>query len=588
MIYEVAAAVEHILSLIAHVERPSPVPTEALAGFASTLKDALETRCQRCWHAAEPERGSAQRSIAWQLHPAGEGADIDLLRAFASVLAAKAEEGEIVHPHQPNVLSLALDWLPTAFTLWIDPGCVAIRRGAGPGASSASLDFDLLKPSFAESGLNLIWGHFVAQPADRTAPQLTLSTAPRPIPILKPAARILAPRQRYPVLSHHQRAPSSSSSISSISEGLVRSASLSSAHTVATDATSVNGADSESDACPSLCSPASSLVSSQSTPASDSEHDSVHDTTLGDSTQRFAGVRLFGDDAADDDDDAGDTTIHAGPLLGLSVSKPLQSSTPVKCNYTTHDNGNVGVLGGGVRLGGAAPAPRHRQHSNSKSISHLQGGLHNQLLPPYMPRAQMHGAPNYSAPMRTVPLPPMPMSMPMAPHGFQHQHPAMQPQPMWSGGGGMQLPTPYGFRSQPMVAPRFAPAAAALDGDEQDDEDKGGRRRMRSRGRRSRGRGAGRAARRQAAALRALELGRTDEAEYDELELGSATSRCSTPATASSYTASSYSSAASSPHKGALSHRCSRTELRQPKPHMQMDVFGMQLHTGLQRLAQQV
>ncbi|GAC71907.1 hypothetical protein PANT_5c00131, partial [Moesziomyces antarcticus T-34] len=63
-----------------------------------------------------------------------------------------------------------------------------------------------------------------------------------------------------------------------------------------------------------------------------------------------------------------------------------------------------------------------------------------------------------------------------------------------------------------------------------------------------------------------------------------ATSRCSTPATASEYTASSYSSAASSPHKRALSHRPSRTELRQAKPHM--DVFGMQLHTGLARLAQ--
>lgn len=582
MIYEVAAAVEHIVSLIAHVERTSPVPTEALAAFASTLKDALETRCQRCWHATEPERGSAQRSIAWQLHPAGEGADIDLLRAFASVLAAKAEEGEIVHPHQPNVLSLALDWLPTAFTLWIDPGCVAIRRGAGPGAASAALDFDLLKPSFTESGLNLIWGHMVAQPADRSAPQLTLSTAPRPAPILKPAARIAAPRQRYPVLSHHHRAPSSSSSISSISEGLVRSASLSSAHTVSTDATSVNGADSESDACPSLCSPASSLVSSQCTPApaSDSEHDSVHDTTLGDSTQRFAGVRLFDDD----EQDAGDTTIHAGPLLGLSMSKPLQS-TPVKCNYTTHDNGNVGVLGGGVRLGGAAPAPRHRQHSNSKSISHLQGGLHSQLLPPYMPRAQMHhaGPANWSAPMHTVPLPPMPVSMGMAPHGLQHQHyPAMAAQPMWNGGGGMQLPTPYGFGCQPMVAARFAAAPAVHDDD--DEADKGGRRRVRSRGRRSRGRGAGRAARRQAAALRALELGSTDEAEYDELELGSATSRCSTPATASEYTASSYSSAASSPHKRALSHRPSRTELRQAKPHM--DVFGMQLHTGLARLAQ--
>ncbi|KAJ1025512.1 hypothetical protein NDA13_004321 [Ustilago tritici] len=687
MIYEVAAAVEHIVNLIQETKREQQVAPEALAGFASTLKDALEKRCQRCWRPAEPELGSAQRSVAWQLHAAGEGADCDLLRAFASVLEAQAEEGEIVHLHQSNVVALALQWLPMPFTLWIDPGCVAVRRGSGPGANRSSYDFDLLKSgsSSSSSSIHVIWGQMVAATAERgNVPQFTVSSAPRPIPIVKPTATVTsaAPLHlRYPVQvmsnpppQHHHRALSNSSSASSSSVGLVRSVSLSSTHTVFTDATSVSdgldNADNEatSEACPSLCSPSSSRVSSQCTPSTGNDRDSVHDTTIGDTTVRFAGVRLFsGDDDKDEqeEEEAGDLTIGAaGSMIGLNLSKdaklqhmlgaspsltkPLASSTPVKCNYTTHDNGNVGVLGGGVRLGGGGsskPAqpqpPRHRQHSNSKSISHLQGGLHNQLLPPYMPQQylaqpiprQLHymHAPNYSAPMRTDPLP----NVSMAPQQQQHYQPSqygyqqqqrdnaamMQPFAHPS----QQLPAPYGYRAlapqqQQAYGPRFVAQpvmssgdlffdtaeARAGDNDEEADEvggaGVGGRRRLRSRGRRSRGRGAGRAARRQATALRALELGSTDElpefADYgEEEEDDDLISRCSTPATSSEYTYSSstassscYSSAISSPAKqqrtrsGRVSHKSSRHNLRAAVNKEEMAQFGMQLHSNLARL----
>ncbi|KAJ9479219.1 C3HC4 finger protein [Pseudozyma hubeiensis] len=644
MIYEVQAAVQHIVSLVHQVDRQQPVAPEALAAFESTLKDALESRCQECWKPAQPEAGSAHRSVAWQLHPGGEGADTALLRAFASVVHATAEEGEIVRPHQSNVVALALQWLPVAFTLWIDPGCVAIRIGTGPGANRSSYDFDHLKSGSSTSSISVIWGQMVAQPADRNAPQLTVSSAvapaARPIAIVKPNPTTAYSRYRTnlssnaPVAHRHSRTSSNASSASSSYQGLVRSTSLSSTHTISTDATSVSGleadeGDAESEACPSLFgSPSSSLASSQCTPSSDLDRESIHDTTIGgaDTTQRFAGVRLFDDDAHDED--AGDATIDANPtMLGLNVSKDvaavaaklgagfapakaLVSSTPAKCNYTTHDNGNVGVLGGGVRLGGATSAkvntnsqpPRYRQHSNSKSISHIQHGLvHNQLPPAHtapphhMPRQVHHfNAANYSAPMPTVPLPGVPHQQ----HNFlARQQPAayLQQQALYqhypSQGGAMafphasQLPTPYAFCTAP--APQHAtyqtytPQTHHVDGDTDEMvEHSVGRRRLRSRGRRSRGRGAGRAARRQAAALRALELGSTDELpESDEEDDDELISRCSTPA-GSEYTTSAssvYSSIASSPEKPAKSvqHRSSRNGLKG---------FAQQLHTQLSGL----
>ncbi|SPO25925.1 uncharacterized protein UTRI_03290 [Ustilago trichophora] len=679
MIYEVAAAVEHILSLISQIERQQPVAPDALAGFASTLKDALEKRCQKCWNSADPERGSAQRSVAWQLHAAGEGADKDLLRAFASVVEAQAEEGEIVHPHQAKVVALALEWLPLAFTMWIDPGCVAVRRGAGPGATRSSYDFDPLKSGVSASSIHVVWGQMmVANTAQRDIPQLTVSSAPRPIPIVKPT-----PQLRYPVHmmnnarptsnTQHNRALSTSSSSASSScddGGLVRSVSLSSTHTISTDATSLSGleADADSETCPSLCSPKSSLASSQCTPNSDNnDHESVHDTTIGDTTQRFTGVRLFDDDEEEDPDDAGDVTIDAAArMLGLNVSKDaagsqllgagfvatpvskpqlaksIVSSTPVKCNYTTHDNGNVGVLGGGVRLGGSTTSkstqpPRHRQHSNSKSISHLQAGLHNQLLPPmpYMAQRQMHhlnSAANYSAPMRTIPLPPAPQHFQHV--GYQQQQQQQQPQqqqqqvyatqpqraaPVMMGYG--NLPTPYGFRpvpSQqqqqyarynphqqqlPMMMPvelaelttananataTSAFASVSVDDDEESSTANGQhRRRLRSRGRRSRGRGAGRAARRQAAALRALELESTDELPEFSNDEDDYISRCSTPATLTDYTDSScYSSVTCSPAKLAdLGAKNSIPNLKLQHQHHHHNVeFGLQLHSNLARL----
>ena len=527
MIYEVAAAVDYILSLIAS---PTPTP-DAIAAFASTLKDLLEQRCHRCWNPDEPECGSAYRSVAWQLHPAGEGADADVLRAFRSVLQIDAEEGEVVD--EAKVVHVAMRWLPVKFTMWIDPACVAVRRGMGPGVGSGQCDDGWQ----GGSSVHVVWASMVAHAAQPQVPQLTVSSlVTKPID-MRPTAAHRYPQTMFASATQqrHSRSPSSCSSSSSY-HGLVRSASLSS--TVSTDATSITDADSEG--CPSLCSPASTPFSSHATP------DSVHDTTItarADTTQRFGGVRLFhaddDDDDDDDDDEEGDETIDAGTtVLGLSVCKPVLAAAfaprpKVEGNYTTHDNGNVGVLGGGVKLG-ASRTTRHAQqsHSSSKSVSY--GATR------YAARTAAGFA---SAPMPTIPLPQQMHGY--APHYLPNQCVGPQPRmlPYTS-----TLPAPYGLQHARFhyAQPHPAPVDSETDVEPSTTTTGGAGRRLRSRGRRSRGRGAGRAARRQAAAMRALQLTSTDE--LDELARATA-SEISRSCTPSAQSGTVYSSPASSPVK---------------------------------------
>ncbi|PWZ02334.1 hypothetical protein BCV70DRAFT_62607 [Testicularia cyperi] len=664
MIYEVAAAVEYIAALVQGVERDRPIAPEAIAGFSSTLKDELETRCQSCWMTSDPEHGSALRAVAWQLYPGGEGADAAILRAIASVLQAQTEEGEVVQPSSNQTVALALRWLPNPFTLWIDPGCVAVRNGGGPGSVRSFFDDGLDRSAASSGSINVIWGQMIAQPAaEKGIPQLTISgtSALRPIPIMRPQSTTNYQHNhpqhlRYPVQSmgngrpsaHRRNISNASSSAASFSEGLTRSVSLSSTQTTSTHATSeyshgMAGADEDSDACPSLVSPSSSCTSSRCTAENESDGDLSHDVTA-----RFIGARLFDDEDDEEadaaDETAGDITIHADQVLGLqrgavisgdasstpkrakNAPQPNDSknsapaaktsvSAPVKSNYTTHDNGNVGVLGGGVRLGGAVSKPqgqtgqRVRQHSNSKSIGHLQG-LHGQIYPQHqLRRPDMHQQPfygmnpgNYSAPMRNVPLPSVAGPAPMPAHAQVYgmtAMPGVASQQQRGGAPHYMMPNKQQFLPQPLsfqmhhqqqqhhalqqpalglmrngpaptvsfqLPPPSSLANVAMAGSVVGEDDgacsdrmQDGRRRVRSRGRRSRGRGAGRAARRAAAALRALESGDLDldliDEDLDATETNSSISRCSTPATASEYTSSyassCFSSTQSTPAKDA-------------------------------------
>ncbi len=70
MIYEVAAAVDHIVSLLQQVQRDQHIASDALAAFTSTLKDALEKRASSAGNLLTPEYGSARRSVSMAAHSA--------------------------------------------------------------------------------------------------------------------------------------------------------------------------------------------------------------------------------------------------------------------------------------------------------------------------------------------------------------------------------------------------------------------------------------------------------------------------------------------------------------------------------------
>ena len=625
MLVEIQAAVKHLTTLIKERDSQAQavsVAPEALTTFAKTLEAQLHLRCQPRWFQQEPERGSAARAVNWQVHPSGEGPDGAILSACRSVLQLDAEEGEIEsEASDDGSLDLALRWLPNPFTLWIDPGCVSIRMGPGPGASRSLFELDSKPAERCSASINVVWGKLLAQMGDADKPLVTITSTPgpperRPIPIVRPETRY--PAAMMNGRPTHSRSVSSSSAASS-SDGLSRSASLTSASSRSTDATSYfSGDESDSFPCPDLVSPCSSASSRCLSDA---------DADVMDTLTRFAGANLkYGEDA-----DEGDTTLRAGAGAGadgdgdadecgdatliLQSEAPISSTprargsgthsrtpsiastsddahAPVKCNYTVHDNGNVGVLGGGVRLGGARPAPtssssvgpRHRQHqANSKSMGHLHLGSVRHLARDREMRKHepyFAAAGPYSAPTHTTPLPPLPnqhyvpmhhgvgagagagaygYSMPQPPPPLPAL-PLPLPYGLYGHGMGHELGLPYEYSMKQNPHPHLHQhlhqhqhqhVSFALDG-EVDVTSTPGRRRVRSRGRRSRGRGAGRAARRQAAALKALEQASCQDmdAAVSALGLDLDLSRCSTPSN-SEYTAS---SATSTPAKTRDQH----------------------------------
>ncbi|EPQ26532.1 uncharacterized protein PFL1_05854 [Pseudozyma flocculosa PF-1] len=628
MFSEVEAAATHIVSLIRSrsQDRDEPISASAIDTFGESLRQQLRARCQSCWYVDEADRGSASRAIAWQAHSAGEGPDRAILSACTAVLESQAEEGEILaSTGGAAALDLARRWLPTPFTMWIDPQCVAIRMGSGPGAARSQFDVDS-RPSSSSSAVSVVWGKLLAQHGDEQRPAVTVTlTSALPAPERRPV-QIVRPESRYPSSlanggkPQHARNLSTSSCGSSIA-GLTRSASISSHGSLSTEATSYFSED-ESVGCPSLTSPWSCASSTSNSPRAPSEGEAEHgDETI--SRTPFRGASLFFGDG----DDAGDCTIQADDAADCTLvleesaeivstprnathlaSRPQRTRTESVCssindegqaksNYTIHDNGNVGVLGGGVRLGGSRPAAaapplgaaafggpshpavsRHRQHTSSKSV----GSVYNPNLIVRDLQKQdpfFAAAATYSAPSHSIPLPPLPLPTPLAygghngstaPPAFLGQYgsfggnvPPMLNGPRVGGssflcGGGYEPSMLHGLEAGGYgpkqgyghghghghsASVTFAPSMLGYDHPDCDDASVGGagtggetgRRRVRSRGRRSRGRGAGRAARRQAAALKALqEAG--DELDGGGLGLDvdgassdAAFSRCSTP-----------------------------------------------------------
>jgi len=406
MINEINAAVEHLCSLL-H-------PAVDASNFKAQVQSILHTRYTSIWFQEDADRGSALRVLLWHAHGGGEGQDQDLLQACLE---------------NSQQLQLA-DFFSSPFTLWVDPGCVAIRLGHGPGTylpSSSS------PPTFNSMAIKVIYC--------RTQQQMAVKLQP-PILTVQPSTPALdansgtwssmsdhAPARYASTFNYtHARSTSSSSFASSYTGSRSTSA--------GSYMSSVDG----SERCPSLV--------GTSTAAEDSDSElSVEDMIdsgcyknfdiIDDEDDNEAELDRVGDDTitgnVEDMEDIGDVTICAEDNAPAAI-----------VNY---DGGNVGVLGGGIRLGGANIPSKTKQSATAKPFT----------LPTHFQSQQGQFAPA---------LPP--------PNSFQ--------------GFEQSLGFPAPSQQYMMIDGYSIPMT----------------KRVRSRGRRSRGRGAGRAARRQAAALQAL------------------------------------------------------------------------------------
>ncbi|PWN96092.1 hypothetical protein FA09DRAFT_362393 [Tilletiopsis washingtonensis] len=546
---ELDAAVAQLCSLL-----PASTSASARTRFGASLLASLRPRlAASSWLAAEPERGSAARALLWHEHAGGEGGDAALRQACAAAALAPR------------------DALP-ALTLWIDPGCVSMRLGPGPGAADS-------ERSAAGAPVTLVWGALPAalapsprsthaplqrsgEHAYRTHTPTPLgsssssssswsASAPRPVRIVDPST---LSRRSPPPPPPHIRSPSACSVATSCASSAFGSSALTRS---VSSSSSAYGTSVSSASCPSLLAPgddgSDSELSVDDLDAGscygiidliDDESDVCDESDVGDATLMCSTTN----------DNDGDTTVGASPSKASAVSgahawaatqqqqHKRQSPSGAALNYTVHDNGNVGVLGGGVRLGGA-PA------KSVSSAAAAAAPAHSSLLRHTFNAAARGFQPQHQAVEWTVPPPasslcmlPPPQHMALSPATFgnsaypqlpmppsfyavppppqllfsNHAAAAFQrapPQPMlpamqqqqqqqqqqYPGVEGHQAPPPFAaaYHGLPHAGAFLGLDPCALGG-------AAPMKRVRSRGRRSRGRGAGRAARRQAAALKAL------------------------------------------------------------------------------------
>lgn len=481
---EVSSAASHLSTLL----RTRPSSPRRLEEFKTVLGESLEARYSRhTWTSSDPEAGSAARALHWQPGPGGEGCSSPLSKACEKFGVAFGDKEE--------------------WTLWIDPGCVAIRDGPGPGRVSAS--------SFSSSSMSGSGGSFTPTRGGRTqhegairvlygtmprasAPRTTYASAP-----LFPASRsndfaLPSPTSRAAIIRRPGAVISSSAQVPSVnvcpstpaapsnaqyqavhvnvnaswcrdagapslgyqlasirrqpssrpSSGDSNRSSSSSTNSSRSDSNgsvaysalslsglqSLDGASSAGTSIPAT-SPMPSTLSwekvdgdvggqqnrqtsppAAAAPFSSRDFDAVNeldlqglgldDVAFEDEVSPEDAISVAGDavDEVDDErhdegddtlrpldgEDAADTTVGAVaiPLIKPAQSRPSivshartrsTASTASSGSVTSFDNGNVKVLGGGVKLGGSSSssttsrAGRSRAHSNASNGSGFSG-----------------------------------------------------------------------------------------------------------------------------------------------------------------------------------------------------------------------
>lgn len=463
---EIAAAVSSIASLL-------QAPPVSQKDFRADLHLSLTATYSSMWYPSDPERASASRVLHWQPGPGGEGCSSLLIDACKKHKTSLGDR----------------EW-----TMWIDPACVAIRMGSGPGRLNHSISSNLgcrRSSSFHES-IRIIFGEptcsrIIAPPNETMSlPLITFASSESKAVVISRPGDVYAGSAAVPVVAESPSTPAIATidtpdttlvvpwnksdgastlhyqlalrfrrrSDSSASE--VSSSNISRRDSVTSEAFSslsmgrggsLEAASSIGTSIPASSPPTSvswsnaefkkddedaeqrSVGGAQDKPIEAADGDKglkfrdedeissnilrslVRESSLVGTELHDLGLEVCGldeievrpedaisaagcddeyqnEEALNDTDVEGDDTIL--PLNGgddiicpmeaieakhTSYRASRRSSVPTS-SVASFDNGNVGVLGGGVKLGGssassAASRPRSRAHSATSSVSNF-------------------------------------------------------------------------------------------------------------------------------------------------------------------------------------------------------------------------
>ncbi|KDN53597.1 hypothetical protein K437DRAFT_3171 [Tilletiaria anomala UBC 951] len=482
MLEEIAAATAYIAALAQDTSSSFAWTQAASDAFRSTLATSLTRRYLNIWHPEEPDRGSAARALFWHADGSSDGSDEAIQQACrAAVTAAQSP------------ISALQQLLPTAFIIWVDPGCVSMRK-----------DCKSAVPFAASNGeFKVIWGNLPSKAIRSTpAPVKLCSSDDRNLTMLRSherpsslcTASAARTRTNTSSSSNHSHSPADLMTPRSLSNG---SSCVSSPFSEPLSAyttsslSSYSGSSDDEDAASSLCG------------FSDISAD---DDELVECANSLGLLNFMSDDSMDQ---AGDVTVTPANPQQLAISSVLATangafkatlappgyvavmtraaSAPLpqgtkKETVQIYDKGNVSVVSGGVKLGMAKPITKQPSLSNISGQRNSHGG-----------KASLSMQQGWTLPQSSPKYPALPL-----PYGMR---PAMQ-----DGTASFYKAAAAAFGSGESLAGEQA-VGSFTDWStiQQQLEEQQGDKKARARGRRSRGRGAGRALRRQrAAALRAL------------------------------------------------------------------------------------
>ncbi|CAO1635062.1 unnamed protein product [Sympodiomycopsis kandeliae] len=422
---ELASAASHISGLLV----PTSPTRSSSEAFKASLTSSLQSRYAESWHAEDAQRGSAARALHWQPGPGGEGCSSPLLKACktSNTTLGDAEWTMWIDPGGVSIRDGPGPGRSSSHSLFAlqnnyinAPDQVRVLYGPRtspmrPVAANLTVDF---APA---TGKAAIISHPSLKPSPARVPAVTVcpstpafnaDATPGATPIVPYVARTLgqsplclASTGRSPV----SRRSSISSSHSSSRRGSVGSMAYSTLSMDREQSSSSIGTSIPATSPPTSASwckltfeqdDVDAVRDDVETDQTDAfgasipEHSNTHSPTsdfrLGEAELRGLGLEdvnfdevdeLSPEDALDMDEERcneGDDTLR--PLEQpeeptVEAKKPSvlghSRSSSVASNVTSFDNGNVGVLGGGVKLGGsnASSRGRSRAHSNSSNAS---------------------------------------------------------------------------------------------------------------------------------------------------------------------------------------------------------------------------